>query len=133
MNRQLKDYYDKTPRFIHNMRGLASYVHFDKLYQAYLNALIYLSRLPNKESKVDGQTLLDPGHPYSNPPLNKNQSAFGTFGAPHILSLVTEVASRALKCAWYQKWFGTSSSTTRSIRGTYTRTQGWASQLSYKP
>jgi len=27
------------------------------------------------------------------------------YGAPHILSLVTEVATRALKTVWYQKWF----------------------------
>lgn len=34
-----------------------------------------------------------------------NQEGFGTFGGPHILSLVTEVATRALKAVWYQKWF----------------------------
>ena len=33
------------------------------------------------------------------------QEGFGTFGGPHILSLVTEVASRALKAVWLQKWF----------------------------
>jgi len=32
------------------------------------------------------------------------QDGFGTFGGPHILSLVTEVATRALKAVWYQKW-----------------------------
>ncbi|MGH9977151.1 MAG: hypothetical protein ACRD8Z_15145 [Nitrososphaeraceae archaeon] len=29
---------------------------------------------------------------------------FGTFGGPHILSLVTEVATRALKAVWFTKW-----------------------------
>lgn len=110
----LKNFYDSTPRFIHNMRGLASFVHFDKLYQAYLNALIYLTRLGEFNNDI-----LDKGNPYKEekPPqgfkgtpqtineLYKNQSGFGTFGAPHILSLLTEVASRALKAAWYQKWY----------------------------
>ena len=100
--RDLVKYYDTTPRFIHNMRALASWVHFDKLYQAYLDALIYLQRLPNKESSVDGKSLLDPGNPYNN---SMNQTGFGTFGSPHIQALLTEVATRALKAAWFQKWF----------------------------
>jgi hypothetical protein len=29
---------------------------------------------------------------------------FGTFGGPHILALLTEVSTRALKAVWYQKW-----------------------------
>jgi hypothetical protein len=33
------------------------------------------------------------------------QIGFGTFGAPHIWTLVAEVATRALKAVWYQKWF----------------------------
>jgi membrane-associated phospholipid phosphatase len=98
--RDLDDYYDTTPRFIHNMRALASWVHFDKLYQAYLDALIYLQRLPRKETK--DHPLLDPGNPYNG---NMNQMGFGTFGDPHVQTLVTEVATRALKAAWFQKWF----------------------------
>lgn len=35
----------------------------------------------------------------------KLDDAFGTFGGPHILSLVTEVATRALKAVWFQKWY----------------------------
>ena len=33
------------------------------------------------------------------------QAGFATWGGPHVLSLVTEVATRALKAVWYQKWF----------------------------
>ncbi len=44
----------------------------------------------------------DPGNPYVD---SKTQIGFGTFGGPHILSLVTGVATRALKAVWYQKWF----------------------------
>ena len=99
-DRDLTNLYDTTPRFIHNMRGLASWVHFDKLYQAYLDALIYLQRIPGKD--LDGQPLLDKDHPYKK---DMNQMGFGTFGGPHIQSLLTEAASRALKAAWFQKWF----------------------------
>jgi len=102
---QVNDYYDSKPHFIRNMRDLASYVHFDKLYQAYLTALVYLTRLPSTAQTINGKTLLDPGNPYLNNPDYTNQQGFGTFGAPHILTLVTEVATRALKAAWYQKWF----------------------------
>ena len=42
------------------------------------------------------------GNPYF---ASATQIGFGTFGGPHILSLVTEVATRALKAVWYQKWF----------------------------
>jgi membrane-associated phospholipid phosphatase len=102
---QVKDYYDSKPRFIRNMRDLASYVHFDKLYQAYLTALVYLTRLPSTAQAINNHSLLDPGNPYLTNVDYSNQQGFGTFGSPHILTLLTEVATRALKAAWYQKWF----------------------------
>jgi hypothetical protein len=40
-----------------------------------------------------------PGNPYG----TTKQDAFSTWGSPHILSLVTEVATRALKAVWCQK------------------------------
>jgi hypothetical protein len=36
--------------------------------------------------------------------MASRQEGFGVFGGPHVLSLVTEVATRALKCVWRQKW-----------------------------
>jgi hypothetical protein len=90
--------FDGTRRFIRNLRDLANYVHFDALYEAYLNAcLILLSLLPPPSSPP-----FDPGNPYMD---SRTQDGFGTFGAPHILSLLTEVATRALKAVWFQKWF----------------------------
>jgi hypothetical protein len=52
--------------------------------------LILLSVAPN-----------DPGMPYER---SATQEGFATFGGPHILTLVTEVATRALKAVWFQKW-----------------------------
>ncbi|MGE5667398.1 MAG: vanadium-dependent haloperoxidase, partial [Betaproteobacteria bacterium] len=80
--------------FISTLRNLTTFVHFDALYQAYLNAcLILLSLSP--------PTPFDQGNPYID---SRTQDGFGTFGSPHVLTLVTEVATRALKAVWYQKW-----------------------------
>ncbi len=93
LNPPVNDAFDGTPRYIRNGRDLATYVHFDALYEAYLNACLILLGMGAP---------LDPGNPYLS--LTKTD-AFGTFGGPHILSLVTEVATRALKAVWYQKWY----------------------------
>jgi hypothetical protein len=86
------DIVDPQRRFIRNLRDLANYVHFDALYEAYLNACIVLLGM---------RAPLDPGNPYLD---SRNQDGFGTFGPPHVLTLVTEVATRALKAVWFQKW-----------------------------
>lgn len=94
-NGALADSYplDTTPRYIRNLRDIGEWVHVDALYQAYHQAcLILLGR----------GAPFAAGNPYSN---SSTQSGFGTFGGPHILTLVTEVATRALKAVWYQKWF----------------------------
>lgn len=80
-------------RYIRSGRDLATYVHFDALYEAYLNACLIL---------LNTGAPFDVGLPYKN---GDRQTGFGTFGGPHILSLVTEVATRALKAVWHQKWF----------------------------
>ncbi len=85
--------YDPTPRYIRNLRDVAEWVHVDALYQAYLQACLIL---------LGQGTRLDPGLPLYNA---KVQAGFAQCGGPHILSYVTEVATRALKAVWYQKWF----------------------------
>ncbi len=85
--------YDPTPRYMRNLRDLAQWVHIDALYQAYLQAALIL---------MERGTRLDPGLPLSD---SRTQLPFAQCGGPHILSLVTEVATRALKAVWYQRWF----------------------------
>jgi hypothetical protein len=80
-------------RYLRTPRDLTNYVHFDALYEAYLNAALILLSL---------NAPLDNGNPYVH---SANQEGFGTYGGPHLLSLVTEVATRALKAQWFQKWF----------------------------
>ena len=85
--------YDPTPRYIRNLRDMSQWVHVDALYQAYLQACLIL---------LGQGTRLDPGLPLYD---SKVQAGFAQCGGPHVLSLVTEVATRALKAVWYQKWF----------------------------
>ena len=87
-----QDQFDTTRQFIRNLRDLATYVHFDALYEAYLNACLVLLGM---------NAPFDPRNSYVDARV---QDGFGTFGAPHILSLVAEVATRALKAVWFQKW-----------------------------
>jgi hypothetical protein len=84
---------DPTFQYMRNGRGLSAYVHVDVLFEAYFNACLIL---------VDHGAPLDPSHPYLG---SKTQAGFGTFGAPHLKTLVAEVSQRALKAVWYQKWF----------------------------
>src|SRR5205085_8284669 len=45
---------------------------------------------------------LDPGNPYLDTPFDQG---FVTFGDWHVLTLLAEVVTRALKAVWYQKWY----------------------------
>jgi membrane-associated phospholipid phosphatase len=88
---------DSTLRYLPNGRALAEYVHNDVLYQEYLNAALMLLKMGAP---------LNPSNPYA--PLGislKSEAGFITFGLPMIEVLVAEVMARALKNAWYQKWF----------------------------
>ncbi|MEM1360914.1 MAG: vanadium-dependent haloperoxidase [Pseudomonadota bacterium] len=81
-----------SQNFIRTPRDIATYVRFDALYQAYLNACLLLLSIgyPSQE-----------GFPEQN---DRARTGFASFGGPHILSLMTEVATRALKAARRQKF-----------------------------
>jgi hypothetical protein len=81
-------------RRIRNMRDLARFVNKDALHQAYFNAALLLLNW-----KAPASTL----NPYANGSISR-QVGFGTLGGPHLLTLVSEVANRALKVIWRQKW-----------------------------
>lgn len=90
-------------RPINTLRDLTHYVHFDALHEAYFNAALIL---------IDLKAPLNPTNPYvrsvGTPPRARNvfsQEGFGTFGGPSALVILSEVASRALKAVWHQKWF----------------------------
>ncbi|WP_078117768.1 vanadium-dependent haloperoxidase [Thiosocius teredinicola] len=87
------DLFEENRRFITTPRDLATYVHFDALYEAYLNACLLMLAMGVPASK---------GFPEPSP--SGRRDAFATFGGPHILSLVTEVATRCLKAVRRQKF-----------------------------
>ena len=82
-------------RFITTPRDLTTFVHFDALYQAYLNACLILLAI---------KAPFDKGIPFQRDDDCDKQQGFATFGGPHILTLVTEVATRALKAVRFQKF-----------------------------
>ncbi|MEM9144909.1 MAG: bromoperoxidase [Pseudomonadota bacterium] len=87
------DQFEARRRFITTPRDLATYVHYDALYEAYLNACLILLASGARTSK---------GFP--EPSATGSRTAFATFGGPHILSLVCEVATRCLKAVRRQKF-----------------------------
>ena len=87
------DVFEGQRRFITTPRDLATYVHFDALYEAYLNAGLIMLAMGVPASK---------GFPEPSP--SGHRDAFATYGGPHILSLVTEVATRCLKAVRRQKF-----------------------------
>jgi len=81
-------------RYITTLRDMATYVHFDALYEAYLNACLWLLNSgapfdPNFRHLLGG---------------TRHTTGFALFGGPHILSLMTEVATRGLKAVRFQKF-----------------------------
>jgi hypothetical protein len=83
---------DPTFRFIRNGRDLAAYTHVDVLYQGYFTAFLVLAGIgapPN------------PGNPYIG---SRTEKSFCTFGGPDAAGTLAEMATRALKGAWFHKW-----------------------------
>jgi hypothetical protein len=70
-------------------------VHYDALYEAYVNACISL---------LSSGAPFDRGIPFLEEDAFDKQQGFAHFGGPHILTLVAEVATRALKAVRYQKF-----------------------------
>jgi hypothetical protein len=97
--------FDPVHRYIRNGRDLDRWVNIDMIYQAFFNAaqiLITPPEIANEETGGGMGAPLNPGNPYNH---SRTQTGFGTFGGPHISVIVAEVATRALKAVWYQKWF----------------------------
>ena len=104
--------YSGAPRFITTPRDLATYVHFDALYEAYLNACLILLNMKAPLDPGFAKLSGEGGHVVGGTRIERNGGAwpalnaggFALYGGPHILTLVTEVATRALKAVRYQKF-----------------------------
>jgi hypothetical protein len=96
---------DPVLRRIRNGRDLAQWVHIDVLFQAYFYAALILLTPPDPADPVTGGGIGAPvnsGNPYVH---LRNMEGFGTFGGPQIATAVPEVATRALKAVWFEKWY----------------------------
>ncbi len=95
-NENSADNFEVNRRYISTPRDLARFVNKDALHQAYFNATLLL---------LSGGARWTPGNPYGDGGrLEDREAGFGVLGGPHILALVSEVATRALKVVWNQKW-----------------------------
>src|SRR5438477_3860513 len=83
---------DSQQRYLHDGRGVSAFVHVDLLFQAYFMGLLWL--LSNANFNV--------GNPYN---TSRTQIGFGTFGGPHITSLLVDVSGYALTTKWLQKYW----------------------------
>ena len=90
---QPSNVFDPVPRYMRNGRDIGQWVHVDVLFQGYFQAFLVLA---------GAGAPVDDGNPYNG---NPSQIGFGTFGGPHIATLLCEVSTRALKAVWFQKWF----------------------------
>jgi hypothetical protein len=84
--------FDPTLRHVRNGRDLAAYTRVDVLYQGYLVAFLVLAGLGAG---------VNPGNPYIG---SSTQKGFGTLGGPDAAGTLAEMATRALKAAWFHKW-----------------------------
>ena len=84
--------FDPTFRYVRNGRDLAAYTHVDSLYQAYLTAFLVLGTISAPPN---------PGNPYIGSNTQKSGVTLGVNDAP---ATIAEMATRALKGAWFHKW-----------------------------
>ena len=95
-NEDSADNFEPKRRYISTPRDHARFVNKDALHQAYFTATLLL---------LSGGAKWTPGNPYGDGGrLAPREAGFGVLGGPHILALVSEVATRALKVVWDQKW-----------------------------
>jgi hypothetical protein len=84
--------FDSTFRHLRAGRDMAAYTHVDVLHEAYFIAFLVLAGL---------HTPLNPGNPYRG---SRTEHGFGTLDGADAAGTLSEMATRALKAAWFQKW-----------------------------
>jgi hypothetical protein len=84
--------FDTTFRHLRMGRDMAAYTHVDVLHQAYFTAFMILAGIGAP---------FNPGNPYNG---SRTEHGFGTLGGPDAAGTIGEMATRALKAAWFHKW-----------------------------
>ena len=92
--------WEEQPRYILTGRDLAEYIHYDFLYQAFLNAsLILMNSGPG--SIYNTNYYFSETNPYKH---SKTVMGFVTLGFGQVVDWLGRVTTPALKAAWFQKW-----------------------------
>jgi hypothetical protein len=87
-------------RYIITGRDLSEYIHYDFLYQAFLNAsLIMMNSGPG--SIYNTNYYFSDTNPYRH---SNTVTGFVTFGFGQVVDWLGRVTTAALKAAWFQKW-----------------------------
>jgi len=89
--------FDPTYRYVRMGRDMTAYTHVDVLHQEYFVAALVLAGI---------NCPVNPGNPYVG---SLSEHGFGTFGSTaggpvDAVGTVPEMATRALKAAWFHKW-----------------------------
>jgi hypothetical protein len=97
-------HFDTELHYVRTGRDLSQWVHIDVLFQGYFNAcLMMLQGMATASSAGGGIGTRRAG---VNPDETANrQQGFGTLGDPAHIGMMCEVAARALKAVWFQKWY----------------------------
>ncbi len=93
--------WDGIHRYIRNGRDLAEWVHYDFLYQAFLNAALILMNHRPESVLSETRSVFSEQNPYKH---SKVQDGFVTFGLAQVVDWLGRVTTAALKAAWAQKW-----------------------------
>ncbi len=91
--------FDSHFRFARMGRDMSAYTHVDALHQAYFVALLVLCGI---------HAPMNPGNPYGPTGVSQTEHGFHTFGSMFGsvdgFATIPEMATRALKAAWFHKW-----------------------------
>jgi hypothetical protein len=97
----LTEQFDPTFRYIHTGRNLAQFVHYDYLFQAFLQAALILGADYPETLLTPNVSQLSNSNPYK---TSKVQSPWVSFGPPLIQSWIGRVSTLALRTVWHDKW-----------------------------
>ncbi len=91
--------FDNVFRFARMGRDMSAYTHVDALHQAYFVALLVLCGI---------HAPMNPTNPYGPTGISQTEHGFVTFGSQFGMvdgfATIPEMATRALKAAWFHKW-----------------------------
>lgn len=92
--------FDPTYRYLRMGRDFTAYMHVDVLSQEYFTACLILQGI---------RTPVNPGNPYGPPyGVGRSEHGFVTFNSEFCntdaIATMVEMATRALKAAWFHKW-----------------------------